>query len=53
MKIEIYQNPETDLFDLSVTGCTDYDDLNDLTEQDANDEAEAIQAETNAPIVRT
>ena len=53
MEIQIYQNPETDLFDLRVTGSNDWDDMNDLTEQEANDEADAISDETDAPIVRT
>jgi hypothetical protein len=53
MHIEIYENPETDLFDLRVTGSDEYDDLNGLTEQEAKDEADAISAETGADIVYT
>ena len=53
MKIELYLNPETDMWGLSVTGSDDWDDLNDLTEQEATDEADAIHAETGAPIFRT
>lgn len=52
MLIEIYQSPETDLFDLRVVGSEDWDDLCDLSEQEARDEADAISAETGAPIIR-
>lgn len=50
MQIEIYQNPETDLFDLRVIGSDDWDEMRDLTEQEARDEADAISAETGATI---
>ena len=50
--ITIYANPETDLFDISVSGSDGWDDMNDLTEQEAIDEAEAIQAETGYKIIR-
>jgi len=53
MKIQIYHNPETDLFDLSVSGSTEYDDMNDLTEQEADDEADHLNYLNGAPIVRT
>jgi len=53
MAIEIYENPETGLFDLRVTGSDEYDDLNDLTEQEAKDEADAISAGFGADIVYT
>jgi hypothetical protein len=51
MQIEIYSNPETDLFDLRVVGSDDWDEMTDLTEKEAQDEAEAISAETGAPIM--
>ena len=50
MTIEVYHNPETDLFDLRVIGSDEWDDMNDLTEQEAFDEALAISAETGAEI---
>lgn len=52
MRIEVYSNPETDLFNLRVIGSDEWDDMNDLTEQEAVDEADAIAAETGALIVR-
>lgn len=53
MQIEVYRNPESDLFDLRVRGSDDWDELRDLTEEEARDEAEAISAETGADIVYT
>jgi hypothetical protein len=50
--ITIYANPETDLFDIIVSGSDAWDDMNDLTEQEATDEADAIQAETGFQIVK-
>lgn len=53
--IEIYNNPETDLWDLRVHGdaADDWDALNDLTEQEALEEADSIAAETSGVIYRT
>lgn len=51
MRIEVYQNPETDLFDLRVIGSDDWDEMADLSEQEARDEADAISAETGAQII--
>ncbi len=51
MKVEVFHNPETDLFDLKVIGSDEWDDMNDLEEQEAIDEAEAIASEIDGEIV--
>ena len=53
MKIELYHNPETDMWDLRVLGSDEWVEMSDLTEQEATDEAAAIHAETGAPIFLT
>lgn len=50
MTVQVYHNPETDLFDITVIGAFEYDDICDLTEQEAKDEADAIADETGYTI---
>lgn len=52
--VTIYQDPETDLFSIRVDAdeLNGWDDLADLTEQEAIDEADAIAAEIGATIIR-
>ena len=51
--VELYHCHERDLWDVIVHGSEDWDVLRDLPEQEAIDEAEAIAAEIQAPVVRT
>jgi len=50
--IEIYLNPETDEFSVTVVGSDDWDDICGLTEQEAMDEAIAISDETGYSVIK-
>jgi hypothetical protein len=50
--ISIYQDSEDDTFSVKVVGSDNWDELSGLSEQEAIDEADAIQAETSLKIVK-
>lgn len=50
--ISIYLDSEDDTFSVKVVGSDEWDELSGLSEQEAIDEADAIQAETSLKIVK-